>query len=241
MNMAEQQEAVVQVLAAARSVGASVVGIGNVAEIRQAALERSYPVGQEWLPDGRSVLVLGLAHPANQPELDWWGTESGTAGNHQLKMICGKVKSVLSKQFNINAHILGYQPGTMGIYLKDAAVLAGLGCIGDNNLLINPQYGPRLRLRGMLLDVDLPSSGVSDFSPCGGCEHPCWKACPQSAFASGSYNRFNCRAQMRRDELNRKAVDTRQWGWVTFVHYCRACEFSCPVGRKESFTQGMPG
>ena len=52
--MAEKQETVVQLLELARSAGATLAGIANVAEIRQAAVARSYPVGDAWLPDGRS-------------------------------------------------------------------------------------------------------------------------------------------------------------------------------------------
>lgn len=229
--MAGNRETVVSVLDLALSAGAHLAGIGNIEDIKKAARERSYSVGADWLPNGRSVLVLALAHPAADPELDWWGTESGTAGNHRLKIICEKIKPLLMREFNIKARMLTYQPGAMGIFLKDAAVLAGLGCIGANNLLINPQYGSSIRLRALLLDADLPGSGPMQFSPCASCSHPCWRACPQNAFNPGSYNRLKCRTQMLKDETNRTAVETDQRGWVTIVKYCRACELACPIGK----------
>jgi epoxyqueuosine reductase len=109
-------------------------------------------------------------------------------------------------------------------------VLAGLGVMGANNLLITPQYGPRIRLRGLLLEEDLPTTQALPFSPCETCDRRCWQACPQQAFRSDTYDRSGCRAQMRKDELNRRAVETAQWGWITYVKYCRACELACPVG-----------
>lgn len=51
-----------------------------------------------------------------------------------------------------------------GVYMKDAAVLAGLGRMGKHNMLITPRYGPRLRLRVMLTEADLPSMGMITFS-----------------------------------------------------------------------------
>jgi len=228
---ASQQETVERVLSLAYSAGATLAGISNISDIKRAALERSYPVGEDWLQQSKSVLVLALFHPVNKLEMDWWGTENGTVGNDLLKMICEKLKNSLGKELNITVRVLKYQPGAMGLFLKDAAVLAGLGCIGANNLLLTEQYGAHIRLHGLLLDVDLPGNRISHFSPCPTCAHPCWKACPQAAFESGSYNRLNCRAQMRKDELNRKAIETDQWGWVTFVKYCRACELACPIGK----------
>jgi epoxyqueuosine reductase len=37
--------------------------------------------------------------------------------------------------------------------MKDAAALAGLGCIGKKRLLITPRYGSHQRLRVMLVDA----------------------------------------------------------------------------------------
>jgi epoxyqueuosine reductase len=42
--------------------------------------------------------------------------------------------------------------------------MAGLGCIGKNNLLVNQIYGPRIRLRAILLDAALPSIRAVEFN-----------------------------------------------------------------------------
>jgi len=72
---------------------------------------------------------------------------------------------------------LPYHIENGGIYLKDAAVLAGLGTIGRNNLLITPEFGPRVRLRALLAGVDLPPTGPAGFDPCEGCPAPCLTDC----------------------------------------------------------------
>jgi len=225
-----QQQIALQIVEKAQSLGATLAGIVRAAELKGAPSARASQKNEAWLLDDQSVLVLGLEHPISQPEMDWWGTESGTQGNHRLKLISNQLKSILAKEFEIKSQILQYQPGNLSVFLKDAAVLSGLGIMGANNLLITPQYGPRVRLRGLLLNTDPPTSRARLFSPCETCEHPCWKACPQQAFGSGSYDRLACRAQMRKDEMSRTAVETSQWGWITYVKYCRACELACPLG-----------
>ena len=225
-----QQETALQLVEKARSFGATLGGIVRVAELMGAPSARASKKDETWLRDGQSVLVLALEHPISEPELDWWGTESGTQGNHRLKIISEQLKFALAKEFKIKSQLLKYQPDSLAVYLKDAAVLAGLGVMGANNLLITPQYGPRVRLRALLLDADIPTTQALPFSPCETCDQRCWQACPQKAFRLGAYDRPSCRAQMRKDEINRTAVETSQWGWITYVKYCRACEFACPVG-----------
>lgn len=62
---------------------------------------------------------------------------------------------------------------------KKIAKQAGLGWIGRNNLLVNPQFGSRLRFASILTDMKLfPDSVIS--KDCGECEE-CLKVCPAGA------------------------------------------------------------
>ena len=136
-----------------------------------------------------------------------------------------------------------------GIFLKDAAVMAGLVCIGENNLFVSPDYGPRIRLRSILLDAELQTTGAMKFDPCKGCDMPCRSVCPQAAFSkkiyrqaelgldelpgrNGVYDRFLCNQQMESDILNSEKIeDKEQVDHGKVIKYCRKCEFACPVGR----------
>ena len=75
-----------------------------------------------------------------------------------------------------------------GVFLKDTAVLAGLGCIGKNNIVVTPEYGPRIRWRTLLLDRTAKPTGRLHFDPCDGCPQPCRKACPVGAFDRTVYS-----------------------------------------------------
>jgi len=220
----------------ARELGASLAGIASVAELRRSPSYGIYDEspyydgykGVEWPAYARSVLVLALVHRPSEPELDWWSDIPGrTKGNRQLVGIAESLTAWLA----IDAYPLPYRLEQGGILLKDAAVLAGLGVIGKNNLVITPEFGPRVRLRGVFLDVDLEPSGPIEFDPCKGCDMPCRQACPRQAFRSGSYSRALCDLQMDQDVANSALVEN----WVEnepkskVVKYCRACELACPV------------
>jgi epoxyqueuosine reductase len=178
-------------------------------------------------------LVLALAHSEDEPQLDWWGGPGGTEGNRRLQEISAATKRALLDEFGLCSHVLPYHPWKGGVLLKNAATLAGVGVIGANNLLITPQYGPRVRLKAMLVGGVketgfFPENPVS--SPCDGCPRPCWNACPQEAFASGMYDRSRCVNQMERDEA-RPPAHQDGVSAVRYIEYCRACELACPVGQ----------
>ncbi len=62
---------------------------------------------------------------------------------------------------------------------KELGVLAGLGWIGRNNLLVNPQVGSQFRLVSILTDMPLKVDKPLKID-CGSC-HLCVKACPSGA------------------------------------------------------------
>ena len=120
-----------------------------------------------------------------------------------------------------------------GLFLKDAAVLSGIGIIGRNNLLLHPEWGPRIRLRSILLDKALQTTeALAGFSPCETCEGFCQKACPMKAFPQEKYSRLICVKQINADVENK--VPDGEIGENEkrnlMIKYCRACELSCPVG-----------
>ena len=141
-----------------------------------------------------------------------------------------QIRRFLAGELDVAARPLPYHPWKGGVLLKDAAALAGLGSIGDHNLLITPQCGTRVRLRALLVDLEVDLAQGVEFDPCTGCPHPCWQACPQQAFASGTFEKAPCARQMELDEKN-AAAGAKQGEDVALVPYCRACEWACPVGR----------
>ena len=188
-------------------------------------------VGIATPPNGTTALVvLTLAHPEDEPHLDYWGVPGGTAGNRRQKQMLDNLAAWLRAEHDVEAQPLPYQLEQGGTLLKDAAALAGLGVIGDNNLLITPELGPRVRLRALAVDAPLSPTEPTDFDPCADCARPCLAACPQDAFASGKYDRTRCQQQMTLDESKRRVRDCGGKA-RSVIAYCRACELSCVVDR----------
>lgn len=201
-------------------------------EASAGAISRYYEGMVNWLPEARTVLVLGLHHPENDPRLDWW-ERGDTLGNRRLREISGSLKQWVYEEYKLDAQPLPYHMEKGGLFLKDAAVLSGMGIIGRNNLLLHPQWGPRIRLRSMLLAGDWQmTEALEGFTPCASCEGSCQKACPMNAFSQGKFSRSICRRQMKTDEENKvpygKIAENGKRAMV--INYCRACELSCPVG-----------
>ncbi|MBT8374599.1 MAG: epoxyqueuosine reductase [Deltaproteobacteria bacterium] len=199
-----------------------------------------------WPDSVRSVLVIGLSHPKDKPELDWWDGR-GTPGNRQLIEIVKLIRRQIENKLKVNTHKLHYYVEKGGVFLKDAAVLAGLGCIGKNNMLVTPSYGPRVRLRALFIDVEIAPTGPVVFNPCADCKIYCRKVCPENAMnmkvplfesinssldlpaRDGAYNREICNIRMEKDVAESRKMSA---GEQSPVKYCRKCEFICPVGKK---------
>lgn len=188
-----------------------------------------------WLPGARSLLVLAMHHPEDKPELDWFD-RGNTSGNRRLTRISDVLVTWLKDTHDIQAQALPYQVEKGGVFLKDAACLAGLGAIGKNNLLIHPQWGAHLRLRSVLIQDHLPpSTPLQTFDPCHRCPTPCRAACPEDAFACDKYKRTSCMLQLEADRAHQLEVGREDAeGHPRLVTaWCRRCEFACPVGTNQ--------
>lgn len=245
--------------------GADIAGIADMEALRVSASHAIYRkmgdyagIGTEKdddaLPDNRlftwpdfvrSILVIGFSHPEDKPELDWWDGK-GTPGNRILMDIIKRTSRDIESKIKVKTQKLHYYVEKGGIFLKDAAVLAGFGCIGKNNMLVTPSYGPRIRLRALFLDAGIDPAGPVDFDPCADCKVYCRKVCPENAMdkevpmfrsidfsgelpsRDGTYDRELCNERMEKD-IAESAMNSH--GKQSVTKYCRKCEFVCPAGK----------
>ena len=169
----------------------------------------------DWPADAVSAVVIGVAHHADEPELDWWDGK-GTPGNRILVRINAELSRWLEDTYSVKTFKMPYLIEKGGIFLKDAAVMAGLGCIGKSKLVITPRYGPRIRFRALLVSRKAAATGPLDFDFCKDCKQPCRNACPVKAFQErvhsvdarcqsilpgidGTYDRVTCNVKMKKD------------------------------------------
>lgn len=102
-------------------------------------------------------------------------------------------------------------------YQKQIAVAAGLGSIGDSNLLISSRYGAAVHLETLLVAVplSLPKSDNVLFE-CDGCGL-CFTACPVEAIQRGGVDRGRCSTYRRSKVVPHKGKT-----------YCGLCMKVCP-------------
>lgn len=220
-----------QIIAQARELGADAAGVVSIKTLKGSPSHLTEPI-VDWADKQGSVLILGLAHPKGEPVLDWWDGRKGTEGNRRLMAVGEKLVTWLRKDQGLEAADLPYHADKGGVFLKDSAVLAGLGVIGRNNLFVSPDFGPRLRLRGTLIKAELSDSPRLEFDPCADCPAPCLKVCPQGALTEDGYSRPQCRQQMDWDVDHAVPVENPQPGDPeSHIRYCRRCELACLAGK----------
>ena len=146
----------------ARELGADLAGVASIGDLGAGDVR--------WPEGAKSIVVVALAHPPDKPEMDWWFGRSDPPGNRRLAGIVQGLCDWIPARFGFSVAHLPYHVDRGGAYLKDAAVLAGLGCIGLNNLLVTPDFGPRVRLRALTIDAPVPPTGPIAFDPCRGCD-----------------------------------------------------------------------
>ena len=234
-----------RILGKLAELGASSAGFASIEDLKNAPSYEAYDKspfyeeykGVTWLEEHKTVLVWTLSHPQSEPELDWWNLEipGFTPGNGALRAQSKNLRIWMEEELAIKALSLPYQIEYGGAFLKDAAVLAGLGVIGKNNLLVTPQYGTRVRLRGMFIEATLEPTGPSTFDPCNGCDMPCRRSCPTDAFRSGAFERDICREEQVQNEADLVLVEGSILGTeedLEVIKYCRNCELACPVAQE---------
>lgn len=101
--------------------------------------------------------------------------------------------------------------------LKHAAVLAGLGKMGKNTLLVNRRFGNLLWLGAVLIDAPLAADPVADYSPCPDSCRICLNVCPAQALDGISIEQKKCR------EVSGKISDGGG-----YVLACNLCRKTCP-------------
>lgn len=158
----------------------------------------------EIMPDAKALVIIALEH--FEPVLDSENLQMIQYNVHQLyheidRILYGLSKFLTRKGFKA-VPIPAYLPvdmdkgsGLIGeVSLRHAAQCAGLGEIGLNRLVITPEYGPRVRLGGLItnaaLDPDEPFKGkLCNREDCA----ICVKSCPAGAISmQGEVNVFKC-------------------------------------------------
>ncbi len=111
---------------------------------------------------------------------------------------------------------------------RHAALLAGLGTFGVNNIVLTPEYGPRVRFGSILSSADLPPNHILETQLCNHCMR-CVKMCPSNSiniedYPKGLTDKKTCSTYSA--ELNKH-----------YVSPCGICIKVCPIGDDRTLYQ----
>jgi len=179
--------------------GANVVGIAASKDFSLA------PDGfkpTDVLPECLSVIVLGATF---SPEVLCDIDEYTTSRNEMLTALTSIAKETAKriKGDGYNTKVISAAGGKWVdgdgrkeqfgyISLKHAAEIAGLGFIGKNYLLTNPQYGNLLWFSAVLTDAELTPDEKTQSDMCDNC-NKCVVACPAGALDDlAAFERRGC-------------------------------------------------
>jgi epoxyqueuosine reductase QueG len=143
------------------------------------------------------------------------------------------------------------------VSLRHAAEAAGMGSVGLNRLFISSEVGARVRLGGLVTDVELEPDPLVSESPCDECLL-CVEACPVSAIGEDGkvdvvkcmrnnfpYGLSNLMKRLTDLTLEGSPEDWKKffkspefWNYYQAVslglfYCCFECQRACPVGRKQ--------
>ena len=107
---------------------------------------------------------------------------------------------------------------------KWAAIHAGLGFIGKNDVFVHYKFGQRVRISCLLLDIDIPVFHGTIESKCGSCDL-CVQACPHHFLSGKEWNE-----SIHREELidfKRCATKSKHFGEGK-KYLCCHCMMACP-------------
>jgi len=254
LNAMDIQELTRQVKEKARELGFSLVGVTTPEppphlEFFQDWLEAGYHGTMGWMAsernrerraDPRRILpgcqsILCLAHPYPYPEQrEGRGNISSYAWNQdyhevlgeKLAEIAGHLEELVDREIPHR-----WYTDTGPILERDLASRAGLGWIGKNTTLINPQQGSFLFLAEILFGVELEIDSPFEGELCGSCTR-CLEACPTGCLTAPYTLDANRCISYLTIEYRESLPDDLRPLLGEWVFGCDICQQVCPWNQR---------
>ena len=216
--------------------GASLVGI-----VSANAIDALPPIWVGWtiqdytkktsetMPDAKSVVVLGYHVWDDMLELAMRkGDDWIYPGYFPLDVLSLATSHRLQKK--------GYKTAyPRSISHKRLAQLAGFGNYGKNALIVNPEFGPWIRLTAVLTNAEMKTDRPFEGDLCGDCEE-CVKACPVGALTPYKVDDRKC--MLGAHLMDKPSYDYRsEWSkyepsYTRNSHLmCMECQKACKYGK----------
>lgn len=190
------------------------------------------------LPECRSILVLGTLYPPSAPGQQVAAYAVGLDYHEVLPPRLRTLAEFIEAQLGRPVTNRWYTD-TGPLLERDLAQRAGLGWIGKNTCLINPQAGSYFFLSEILLDVALEADLPFTADHCGQCAR-CIQACPTGCILPDrTIDARRCIAYLNIELKGSIPPDLRPLmnGWV---FGCDTCQQVCPWNQRFAPTVNAP-
>lgn len=186
-------------------------------------------------PEAQTVIIIGL--PVQLPILETAPSIYYHELYHTINRLLDEKAYLLSNFLTGAGYPSIYLPrdgyGDIEVLLKKplaffshkhAAYLAGLGSFGWNNVLLTPEYGPRVRFTSIFTTAPLESDPILGEDLCTRCLL-CIKSCPVNALSTEKEDQFP--PPMEKINCANRSKKLRQ----KYLSPCGICIKVCPVGK----------
>ncbi|HHX81212.1 MAG TPA: epoxyqueuosine reductase [Acholeplasmataceae bacterium] len=176
---------------------------------------------KDWI---KSIIVFVFPYAGKDAAIDGYLTAKYAYGKDYHLVIKAKLEELAEK-----LKLSRYEVMTDISYLDEklCAVLAGLGKIGKNNLLLTPKYGSRILIGEIVTSEELPITTKELENPCIDC-YLCIKKCPTQALSEG-FNKKQCLSFLSQTRGNTFDLYDK----MELVVGCDICQDVCPLNRRE--------
>lgn len=162
--------------------------------------------------------------------------ESILNARSKLEMILKDIENILEED-NVKYYIPPVaqqnEEDLLAVFsFKYAAVNAGLGWIGKNDVLITEKYGPRVRLSVVLIDYPFETGTKITESRCSSC-NKCVDICPHKALKGKNWNI----KVLRNDLIDYHLCNQKRSTYIEShgrKNACGLCMVVCPFGVKDN-------
>ena len=243
------------VKARARELGFDLCGVAPVESFPELSffrewIDRGYAADMAWLPrtadrradirqvlpGARSVIVTGTLYNTDRPysaELPpetarisryAWGDDYHDVLERRLDALLAWMRSATAESFDARVYV-----DTGPVQERVYAQYAGLGWIGKNTCLINPEIGSWLFLGEIVCTLDLEPD-TEGLEQCGSCTK-CLEACPTGALVEpGVLDANRCISYLTIEARGPLPVEHLE-SIGTHVYGCDICQEVCPYNR----------